>query len=525
MKMQIVRDPRDGVQVAEVEHRGEKLVFNINTYSKTSERSVSVNVDTMFDEFNQYVATLPAESQQTMFDAYKDIAATFEKRPDLDSLTSTLVNLVAKIYPFLDQTKIRAWIVNKSHIRIPTTLEDHFNNEETQEFRNRTYLRTHYLDLAAFALSLRAMVPIWGQYIHACEASSGSNMKEFVALQLLYKTGLTNTPAFERLATYIQAFIDSNSSQGRPKAAPILTGLGTADMCGFLLSKTIVRRLCIGELSSANDTSHIITNLYQYIFNGVRDLDRKFSKTFGGRVRDKKETIRNSRSSDEQSVSVVEMYKIVQPISDGDVVILSIFTEYVEHMAQTVDPTVDMDKLRMCLESVTALQNEAILPHQVTMAQWILHKVMSPKAGQSLNKEGILRAIAVSQALLWHWELYDLAGLITATKLHNPNTLGFGYNETRTRIRPEMAEEFQRMTPHYQLQKGRNPNPRTATPVARSIEAFSQLISHSDWRLNCHEKLLSLISGRIERTRKMIVPGDIRNQVGRLLIKVNEGQY
>ena len=525
MQMKILRDARGGTQAVQVSRNEETLVFNISTYSKTSDRSVSVNPETMFDEFNQYIATLPESAQEELFLIYVNINATFQKRIDLQALTAILIKEVAKIFSFLDQTKIRAWIVNRSNIRIPASLEDHFNTNESIEYQNRTYLRTHYLDLAAMALSLRAMVPIWGQYIHVCESTSGNVLKEYTAMQLLYESGLDKTPAFERLTTYIQTFIDAEF-RDRPLAAPILSGLGTSDHPGFVLAQTVVRRLCIGELSAPpNDNSHIITNLYQYIHNNVRSLEGKFGKAFGGRIRDKKETIRNNKANDEQTVSMVEMYKIVQPIADGDVVVLSIYTERIREMALKIEPTLNLELLDLCLESIQALENEPILLHAEVMASWMMHRVMSPKAGQSLNKAAELRCIAVAQAILWHWGFYDLAGLITATKLNTPNMLGLGYNEHRPRIKPEQQANFLKQTPHVQMSSARSGTSKGITATQLTIEAYSNLLSHSEWRLNCHDRLLPSIPSRLDRTRKMIIPGDIRFQLGELLGKINAGQY
>lgn len=518
-----------GTQFVAVDHKGQRLAFDARTYAKTSDRSSSVDTETMFDEFNAYVATLPEEVQDELFAQYRLAYDGFERlQGNLDGLTQYLIDCVAVIFRHLEQDAIRAWIINRSHIRIPSTMQDQFNPEDAEDIRKRTYLRTDYLDLATFALSLRSMVPLWGQYIHVSEETSGSTLKEYVALELLYKTNLHQTRAFERLSVYIRAFIDSEIKPDAPKAAPILTSVGSQDLPPLLLSQAIVRRLSVGELSSANEGSHIITNLYQYILNAVRSLDRKFGKQFSGKIKDKKETIRNSKATDEQSVSVVEMYKIVQPISDGDVGILSVYTERMLEMALRVEPNLDLELLKKCVAAISSLETEAILDHQVTLAQWIIHKVMSPKAGQSLNKAAILRTIAVSQAILWHWGLHELAGLITATRLPtNQNAVGFGYAESRVRLKADMIDEFSRMTPHlHTVKRSRNSNSgKTQTAAARSIEAFCDLVRYTDWRLNCPEELLPLIPGRIERSRKMLVPGDLRIQLGKLLIRVNEGQY
>jgi len=525
MRMHIVKNQIDGSNTVSIEHHDAMLLFNITTYSKTSERSVSVNTATMFNEFNQYVATLTDEAQGQMFTAYQNILEIFERRGNLEHLTVQIIDQVALIYQHLKLDRIRAWIIDKSTITIPASLTDYYNENETKEYQARTYLRTHYIDLAALALALRAMVPIWGQYIHIGEQSSGSQMKEYIALQLLYKTGINQSDPFIRLGSYIQFYIDSNSGYNTSKAAPILTALGTADMQLYLLAKTIVRRLCIGELSSSNEQTHIVTNLFQYIFNGVRDLDRKFSKTFGGKIKDKKETIRNSKGGEEQSVSVAEMYKIVQPISDGDVVMLNVYTEYMEPLALKIEPGLNLDYLYACLHAISALEKEAILPHHVVLTQWMCHRVFSPKAGQSMNKASMLRLMSIVQAILWHWEMYDLAGLATATKINQSNMMGFGYNETRIRIKNELADELAKMTPHYQQPKSRQANVRNANPANKSIEAFSALISYSDWQLHCPSKLMGLVSGRVDRTNRFIIPGDIKIKLCQLLMKINQGMY
>jgi hypothetical protein len=501
--------------------RREELAFNTSTYTKTSDRTESVDPTRMFNEINAYWATRPQAELDTIWNVYAQSYRLFETQHDVSILTAALQKLVVTLFQNMHLPSIREWVVFKSSINVPATVHDSYRDNEMQDFRDRTYVRNDYMDLVAMTIAVRPMVPIWGEFIGVSETVTGSSHKEHAAFELLYHSNIVNSEPMERLRRYVQATI-ANSKDNTMNAAAILTAIGSTDLPDWVTALAVVRRLAIGEITITDDNSSIVSNIYQYIGNTLRSLDRKFGKPFGGKVTDKSDVTSGRGGGDEQSVSVSEKYKVKQEVADGEIVVLSVYTEDTYGMACKVDETIPQELVDRCLHCVKALENEPILRHHVTLVQWVLCRALPPRSGESLDKAAILRAMAVSQALLWHWQFYDLAALVTATPLPISTGYGYGSNDNLGRFPKDLMERLQQLYPHHQNFRGKHgSSPRQTNVGTRAIDKFQKMISPYDWRLHCHADLMAR-TNRLENTRKMVIPGDVHIQLAHMFLRIHQ---
>jgi hypothetical protein len=523
MKIEIADDDRDNPRSVKVVHDGNELFFNVATYTKTYDRSESVNPHKMFDELNEYWATCTNEQLNRIWDVYMRSHQALKFQTDINVIEKMVRRYVAEMYAQVNLSSIRDWVVFKSNILIPSSLKDQYEESELQDYRDRTYLRSHYIDLVAMTLGVRMMVPLWGEFIGVSEGDTGQ-FKEYVAMKLLYDSHIVVSPAMTRLRDYVRSTI-VNSKENNVSAAAILVGISTTELPDYVTAMAVVRRLAIGDVSPPDENSHIITNIHQYIGNTLRSLDRKFGgKQFGGRVTDKNEATNNRNGPDEQTVSVAEMYKVKQEVPDGELVALSVYTENVHAMAAKVDASIDPALVDACLASVMKLDKEPVLKHQVTLVQWTLKDVLPTRAGESLDKPAIMRAMAVTQALLWHWGYFDIAALVTATALPITNSYGYGggIGDGRGRIPKELMDQLQLLFPHFVTGKGKQQSLRSINVGSKAIDTFADIVTASNWRLNCPNELVEK-TNRIENTKRMLIPGDLRIQLGRLILFINTG--
>jgi len=286
MKIEILTENGASPRVVTVSHQKRNadgsvdtvsLEFNISTYTKTSDRSESVDTTKMFNEINSYLATRPQQELDAIMSVYERAHEVFQHQYELSALEKTLQKLTQELDSYLDLKAIRDWVVFHSKIGIPASVHETYADNDMQDYVDRTYVRKDYLDLVAMTIALRPMVPIWGEYIAMNETVTGSNMKENVAFMLLYYTKLVVSEPMERLRRYVAATI-ANSKENTVNAAAILTTLGSTSTPDWVTSLAVVRRLAIGEITITDDNSSIVTNIFQYIGNTLRSLDRKFGK-------------------------------------------------------------------------------------------------------------------------------------------------------------------------------------------------------------------------------------------------------
>lgn len=515
--MRIELDPNQslGQCTLRLTHKNDTLLWDVSAYyQRSGERSVALDDNMVFDEINAYWASLPNEKRDAIWQIYKEARDTLDTHYDIAALRKPLVGLVKRLYDIMQFDAVEQWL-HFQGVRLPTTLKEQYDPRDIPE---QTYLKNDYMGLVTLAVILRPMLPIWGEFIGLTHKEAGNAFKEYQALKLLHDASVMLTQPMERLKAYIQAFVDRAFQPGLSSSA-LLNGLSSSELLNYILGLTVVRRLTVGQINARDDNSSLISNVHQYIQNNLKSLDRKVGvQKFGGngRVVDKRGP---EDSPDDNKASVVELYKIKQETADGELVFLSIHTEEVASMVAAIDPTIPPEYLQLCLDAVGSIETAGMEPHQYALVQYVTDAVIPAQGINELPKPSLLRAFAVTQAALWHWQFYDLAALVTATPLPVHEDEIKAFTEGRARIPKELMEEARVRWPYYRDKRGKQSTERVLNVAAKAVDKFSSLVTANDWHLNCPQTLL-LLTSRFPNSRRLTTPQDIRAHVMRLLLKV-----
>lgn len=512
MQFHVAEFTDSGIKSITLSHGSDSMTWETRPYARASridgsKAQVNLTDDMVFREINSFLQTLPEERQKAIWDAYVDIYQLFEANFDPMAIQGRMQANIKRIYDQIPYEELYEWAKFSSHIRLPIGLKAEYGDNDPVEL---TYLRQDYFELAVLAIASRPMVPIWGEYIPRIKDDAGTNFKEYFAVKLLYRTYITSCQPYQRLRVYIEASIGSKSKQGNLFSA-VLAGLSSAEIPDWLLASTLVRRTSVVPISAESEGPNIITDVYQYVSNTLRSPGHR---RFSGPISPKQ--VRKDEKADQQE-SLAESYKIKQEVSDGDVVMANIFTQNTVGIAQAMDPTVDLEKLRVCEESIQVLENQPIMQHQLVLTQWVLAAAISMRYIPLLAKPALLRAMAVAQALLWHWGFNDLASLLTAREVKQDQDEFISSQETWSKIPKELMEKLVAIYPYPYPVKGKNVTPRQANPGSRAVDGLYELIYGSDWYLYAPRALVA-VTNRIPGMRKMYVPTDIRIQLANLLI-------
>lgn len=208
------------------------------------------------------------------------------------------------------------------------------------DYQAKTYLRDDYLELVNMAILYKPMIPIWAEYGRLLEQLSSTNSyREYQSMSLLSRSTAVNIPPLDRLRRYV----DTSSLDSKTAMSAALGGIGSSELPDWLMSMVIIRKLVIIELSSYEDSSNIVSVVYHHVRNTIKSVDRKFS----GRIREKSKP---RGEDDDDNKSIVETYKIKQEISDGDLMVLSIYTEQTLVMAQQIVPEIPLSQSQRALK-------------------------------------------------------------------------------------------------------------------------------------------------------------------------------
>lgn len=506
MRIDIEDTSRGKLSVLILTHKGEEQVWNVSTYDRTTFN----NLEFLFKEINDYFAYLPDDKQDKVWQAYKNAYSALENTVDPTRLHHALQREVKKIYEVVKFDDLKRFSNLYLNLPIPANVKkDYGPGDVKQRTKDKTYLRDDYEDLVILTIMLRPMIPIFGQYIKQAGKEVGTNFKEHVALGLLGKSGLLSAPPISRLRTYVEAMVKTEEHRD----SAVLGGLGTAELPDWLLSKAIVRRVALGEISSPNN--NIVSNVFHNIDQLINSMDRNF----GGRVNPKKPY---SGGVEEDNVSIAENYKVKQVISDGDLCVLSAYTEQMSDMAARIDPSINLEYLSLCSANIDKYPLLKISQHHLTLSQWVLAGAISPRGIPSLNKPSLLRVMAVTQSILWHWGFRELAVLMFAEEVVFEDVGLYSVGDDATnKLTMEYVKILTEKFPYYQRQGGRDrkQQPRQVNVACKAIDRLSKELVSKEWRLLGPHPLMAEVKHTDEDV-PYIIPSDIRTQLADLIIKL-----
>lgn len=513
----VVQEYNDrGLKTVVTSFEGESLAWNAGAYAKASRidgahAEKGPTKDMVFKEVNAYLATLPRAKLARMWAAYKKIHATVTDTQELLDAKGKLQDLVEAIYNEIDYADLRGWAQVSKHISVPLTIKADYEDNDLKE---TTYLRREYIDLLVLAIACRLMVPVWSEYMLHIKDQVSNTTREYEAVKLLYKSPVIEWEPYTRFHRYMQRSIE-NKAKASILQSVTLAGISTDEFSDWLLANTLVRRTCVAPLDTTNDGPNIVTDAYAYVSSALRSTGHK---RFAGSVTDK-EAHRSEKG--EQKESPAEAYKIKQQIPDGDTVQASVYAQdHIEELVLAIAPDLDTDKLKICLDGMTEMQDRFLpMPHQITMTQWVTYMVMNPGYARTIKRAALLRLMAGTQAILWHWEFYDLAALMTASQLDRSEDVFLSMQESWSKISNDLMERMQLIYPHALPTKAKQSTVRQSNAGSLAVEAYYSLLADKDWMLLCPAPLFVKAS-HVPNMRKMYTPPDVRNQLARLLIRL-----
>lgn len=487
-----------------VSHKGVQTYWETSPFEKTS---FSHDFDD-FEQINGYWSYLPVASQDAIFAIFLRMQETFQSDLELKELRETLKGLVADLYWYHAQEDVHHWTSFYGNLRVPDTVKAE-QPADSPLPRERTYLVSDYLELATLAISLRPMIPVWGEYIHRTKKNHGNTFKEFQAARLLDLSNVKTCAAFLRLDEFVRASIPAEKSID----SAIYDSIGSKNFPEWVRSIIIVRKLCVGDVRGVDPFSNLPAVIFKYLQNKVKGMDSNFS----GTVKDKPKV--EDRSDSENNISVIETIKVKEPVATGDIVVLSWYTEDVVRMARVVSPTLDLRLLEQSRKSVLRLENEQIHECQTVIMQWVMAPALSPRGLMRLSKEAILRVMAATQAILWHWGYYEVAALLTGIAQRNETDHYSGGNDKISKLTADQIETLNQLYPFQRRQGGKGAkNVKLLNPAIVALENVNEMFSEYIWKLTVPKEWLKTLTDG--QTRLYVAPTDFRRTLANLIILI-----
>jgi hypothetical protein len=516
--MQIIDAGAQGEPFSRIytEHNGEKMAWDLQKfYGKPTNATVAG----VFELINGYWSSLPSSRQDKIFRIYGKARQCLDDIIDPNQQHIALTSVVKALYDEMPFDEIQYWARTHGNIRVPPSIKSNYSeleisdrNQVGQNYQAKTYLRDDYLELVNMALLMKPMIPIWAEYGRLLEQVSNTNsFREYRAMSLLNNSKAVGTEPMERLRRYVE----TASLDARTAMSAALGGIGSSELPDWLMSMVIIRKLVIIELSSYEDSNNIVSVVYHHVRNTIKSVDRKFS----GRIRDKP---RPRNEDDDENKSIIETYKIKQEISDGDLMVLSIYTEQTLAMTRQLSPDIPEKLVDRCLSTIREIEHQQPTEGQLTLLRWILSSVIPPRSIDNISKPSLMSCFAAAQATLWYHQQPDLALLLTAHETRDSQGYLIGGIESRSRIPKEFVDRFVELYPHYQ-EKGAKERERQTNVACRAIDNITKDFVKCNWVVHAPKELINMGTA-IDDSKVMTAPSDIKTQLSVLVLRLAEAQ-
>lgn len=494
----------------------------------------------IFKEINEYWATLPLEEQDEIFLTYERIHHIFSNNSNLfeiNRLMEALRPLIAQLFELHPQAKLDYWVRLKSHLLVPTGLPREFNpNLSSRMTPERTYIEEDYRKLVPMAISMRIMIPIWGEFLKRIEGQTKPVLKEYTAFKLLALANVMHCDAMRRLSVYVTHTIPQDKS----KDAAIIYGLGTEDFPEWILGNTIVSRLCRSDVSGVGESAVLITFIHNYIREHPSVIEAQM-----GIVREKKP---DGRDDSDTNYSTLEGFRIKEMVAAGDIKLVDMYVRtaalqvldklpmpalgLANRLAQKPGEEIRIPNkefnllVRQALRNVKGLMQDELRKSQVQLAGWVLSEQVPVQSIPYLSKQTLLVMMAFAQAYLWYNGYPDLAALVTARAREESGDSDRVMGDQREKINRRQAEELSLSFPYMRRSSSRSANARSTMMVIGSAETVAKELGDYDWEMTLPDSWIASWEkyrndgGHVDRRFRF--PNDVLPQVTNLILELEQ---
>lgn len=503
-------------------HDGVKITWNIMG------QVLQEGFDT-FDHINRYWASLPHETQTAIFDVYQRIHQAFRDLWEQEPLAKALRPLIAELFYLHPQESVQLWVNLKSDVLVPPSIKSKFDiSSGMSGTPERTYLTEDYKKLVPLAITMRIMIPIWGEFIARSKKELGTIFKEYQAFQLLSSSPIIKSEAMCRLQTFVEHTISRDHSLD----AAIITGISTEDFPTWVMAVTVVRRLCYADVRGLDQKgSSLVSYLYNFIDQKVSTLDSQI-----GTIKFK-HTVESSGDG-ENNLSKLEGFKIKQAVPTGDIAVISFYIQTAVKYAlsgkksrsemesntlinRMSDDPEFVNLVKQSFSLFQQMMRERLTNPQVAIAGWVLSQWIPIRSIPYLQKSDVVAMILLSQAYLWKNGHKELAVLLTASARPITNLDAHVISESKQRLPRATADEINQAFPYLRRTNSRAKNVKMLSATVSAIDDITEALDRYQWSPNIPMAWVEEAQF-VQSQQSRMVPTDIREKLGRLILEINE---
>lgn len=442
-------------------------------------------------EINGYFAQMSKERQDELFNLYSSAVDVITSEMITYEILGRLKSLFAVIMDNYYDLDAVGEYVHGLNIEYPDTVLDEYVSDNNRKIRACTYIKSEYFGLACIALICHGMAPLWTLLGSLLPSSDRDNVsaRDSTVLSTLTKTKFINDVdwvgrLYDMLIHLVENF------EEKQKLSIKVGGSGSEGIPPFILASVLIHKLPTCSIAKSHGK-----NLVVVVYHSVKQEIGRYSSS-----RERVLERSDKRISDEEDkIGYLEAYSTRQKVSDDIYIVNEIYLTNLRQVTTDLDDSIPYSLVKTCLASLQKSHLTSINKTQVVLCQWVLPRsvrvdpnstdgkraqLIMPLALEFINREGIICAMAVTQAALITWGFKSLAKYISAVPYSKSREeLLTICGPLALEISPELKERLKVTHPYLRPQGARM---APAVNMAEtSINEYILLLENLDWKLEC----------------------------------------
>lgn len=383
------------------------------------------NIYTLYDQINEYIATLPIYTQKEIYDVfYKVYSSEYKQNYNDINYIIKLENKIAKVSELLNYNNFKSWLAHKESLMIiPENIRsDYIYDPDMNTTQEKTYIKNEYRDLIALIIFIRALSPLYLDFYNYIKQIT--NHYYYKIFMLFIKSDIYVSPEIEKLKSYIEANQITLIGNTKNEHLIINAGLSDDDILDSLVSEIIFNKLL--TIDFFNKKCNIISFIFQTI---------KYKGNFitsDSVVIRSKTTINDPTKED---ISYFEDYRKTYNIPIGTVVEIQHAISNIEFLVNALGHSkFDFDAYQKELDNVKILMENRIDKIQIYLLGWFISKIINPRALYYIENKKLIELMLFAKIVLMNNNQEFIATLLSSFRSKENNYINIiirsGVNKT-----------------------------------------------------------------------------------------------
>jgi len=497
-------------------HHAESREFNVAIFKRSSFTS---GVD-VFEYLNRYWAQLPRDIQDKIWKIYVDVDEIFhDVSLNKDEIFAQLTEKVTELMSYHPMDRIHSWLwLSDNPPRIPATCPVEYSySMEDNKTAEKTYTKNDFVQLANMVVAMKALIPIFGEYISCERAELGTRHKEFRAWHMTSRSWLADCAPMEKLMTYAMAYVNGKAAFDHRN---VLENLSSEDYPHWLVANICILKLVVGDLRGTEGPD-ILRMASSFIRQKLHSTDSNYDQ----HVKPKRPLDKNENS--DSNLSVLDVYKIKSDITIEDLIGLTQGIVNPFAVARKLSSLVTEEDVTKSIEtSSETLERFQICEPQFNLLSWVFGEVIGPECLAYVDKSVIYSSsMGVLEAVLAARGFPYLAVLSTAYRVdgssgHSVTSAGFIHRFARD---PQLEQEIVRYYPLRRRVNVGKSDEKTVYLTLEDIDNTAKAFSKLNFRATARDEILEKAMGNTNR--RLATKPELRTELCRLVLEIGSKSW